>query len=70
MKASGNDFAPWADLPLDDVREQHRLLKKANEERGILNPRTKWEKHGRFSQEGRYRMWKEILLLNYFGIAA
>ena len=40
MEASGKDFSPWRDLPLDDVKEQHRLLKKADEERGDLNPPT------------------------------
>lgn len=69
MEDSGKKFSPWADLPLDDVRHQHRLLEKENKDRGILNPRSSWEEYGRFSQEGRFRMWKEILLLNYFGLA-
>lgn len=70
MKTSGKEFSPWMDLPANDIKEQHRLLEKANRDHGILNPRTKWAKFGRFSQEGCYRIWKEILLLNYFGIIA
>ncbi|MBG30667.1 MAG: hypothetical protein CMI31_11800 [Opitutae bacterium] len=67
---SGKTFMPWLDLPLNDTKEQHRLLERTNEDRGILNPRPSWEQFGRFSQEGRYRMWKEILLLKYFGVSA
>jgi hypothetical protein len=68
MKSAGKQFTPWLDSPADDVKEQHRLLEKENRDRGILNPRQSWEEYGRFSQEGCYRMWKEILLLNYFGV--
>jgi len=68
IETSGKEFSPWIDLPLEDVKEQHRLLEKANRDNGILNPRSNWEEYGRFSQEGCYRMWKEILLLHYFGM--
>ena len=70
LNASGKEFTPWQDLPLNDINEQHRLLERTNEDRGILNPRPNWEQYGRFSQEGRYRLWKEILLLKYFGVSA
>ena len=68
IKSTGKQCTPWLDSPSDDVKDQHRLLEKANRDRGILNPRQNWEEYGRFSQEGCYRMWKEILLLNYFGV--
>lgn len=70
MAASGKNFVQWEDSPMEDIGEQHRLLERENEKKGMLNPRIKWEKHGRFSQEGRYRLWKEIFLLNYLGIAS
>ena len=70
LAKSGKEFMPWLDLPLNDINEQHRLLERTNEDKGILNPRPNWEQFGRFSQDGRYRMWKEILLLKYFGVSA
>ena len=70
IKNSDKEFSQWQDEPANCTKEQHRLLEKINRERGILNPRAKWEQYGRFSQEGRYHLWREILLLNYFGIIA
>jgi hypothetical protein len=33
-------------------------------------PHAEREDHGKISHEGRYRVWKEVWLLNYFGVAA
>ena len=41
-----------------------------NTELGFLNPQGAREDHGKISNEGRYRVWKEIWMLNYLGRAA
>ncbi len=62
----------WArfDLnPLDEINQQQRMLERLNLEMGFLNPVSEQEEHGKLSYEGRYRVWVELLLLNYFGIS-
>lgn len=59
----------WDNDPLTDLREQYQLLQKTNTERGFLLPSNVRETHGRITSEGRYRIWKEIWLLSYFGIS-
>jgi len=61
---------PWASEPLDDLNAQQGELERINTELGFLLPRTDHEEHGRISHEGRYRVWKEMFTLNYFGRAA
>jgi hypothetical protein len=60
-------LVPWEEEPLDDLKDQKRILEQINTQRGILFPRHLHEELGRFTWEGRYRFWKEIWLLNYFG---
>ena len=39
-----------------------------NTDMGFLLPPYLREEHGKFTSNGRYRVWKEIWLLNYFGL--
>lgn len=68
--ASGGVPVPWVTEPLDDLNSQQSELERINTELGFLLPHTEHEEHGRISHEGRYRVWKEMFTLNYFGRAA
>ncbi len=69
MVKFGGAFNSWDDDPLDDINAQQRHLERINIELGFLFPRELHEKHGKITWEGRYRVWKELWLLNYLGIA-
>ena len=43
---------------------------RINTELGFLHPAGKREDLGKFTHEGRYRVWKEIWMLNYLGRSA
>ena len=45
-------------------------LRSLNTELGFLYPHAKRDDLGKFTQEGRYRVWKEIWMLNYLGRSA
>ncbi|MBD5780981.1 hypothetical protein IEN85_15885 [Pelagicoccus sp. NFK12] len=55
--------------PLDDLNQQQRELEQINLKQGFLFAPQYQEEHGRITWEGRYRVWKEVWLLNYFGIS-
>jgi hypothetical protein len=61
---------PWSTDPLMDLNAQQRELEKVNTELGFLLPHAEREDYGKMTYEGRYRVWKEIWLLNYFGRSA
>ncbi len=69
MEKYGGAFVPWDDDPLYDINNQQRHLERINIELGFLFPRELHEKHGKITWEGRYRVWKELWLLNFLGIA-
>ena len=56
--------------PVDDLNQQQGVLERKNIEEGFLFPPHLQEENGRITWEGRYRVWKEVWLLNYFGIAS
>jgi len=58
----------WEDEPLADLNEQQRHLENLNLQSGFLMPREEQEEHGKISGDGRYRIWKEVWVLNYLGI--
>jgi len=60
-------FVPWEDEPLADINNQQRMLERVNTELGFLSPIEFREEFGKISQQGRYRVWKEVWLLNYLG---
>lgn len=62
------NVAPWDDDdPMEELNRQQRTLEQINLQYGFLNLPEHQEEHGRITGEGRYRLWKEIWLLNYFG---
>ncbi len=54
--------------PLDDINQQQGVLERINIQAGFLFPPHLHEEMGRITWEGRYRVWKEVWLLNYFGV--
>jgi hypothetical protein len=67
---TGSTLVPWTTEPLDDVNAQQTELERLNTQLGFLLPTPEHEERGRISSEGRYRVWKEMLSLNYLGRAA
>ena len=55
--------------PFADLEEQRRKLEEVNIHHGFLHPQEYHEEYGRLTSEGRYRMWKEMWLMSYFGRA-
>lgn len=70
VAGAGAAPVPWTSEPLDDLNAQQSELERINTELGFLLPHAEHEEHGRISHEGRYRLWKEMLSLNYFGRSA
>ena len=70
VAAAGAVSEPWGGEPLNDLNAQQSELERINTELGFLLPHVEHEEHGRISHEGRYRVWKEMLTLDYFGRAA
>jgi hypothetical protein len=70
VSAAGQPLAPFAVEPLADLNNAQRELDRVNTELGFLNPQAEREDHGKISHEGRYRVWKEIWMLNYLGRSA
>ncbi|MDX2185676.1 MAG: hypothetical protein SFV32_01990 [Opitutaceae bacterium] len=58
---------PWETEPLVDVNAQQHELDQVNTQLGFLVPPEQREDFGKMSHEGRYRVWKEVWLLNYLG---
>lgn len=65
----GSPLVAWDTDPVSDLNEQQRQLERVNTELGFLMPRDLRDEFGKISQEGRFRVWKEVWLLNYLGIA-
>jgi hypothetical protein len=60
----------WNIDPLNDLNAQQLELEQVNTELGFLTPHHDREDFGKMTYEGRYRVWKEIWLLNYLGRSA
>jgi len=63
-------LAPFTLEPLADFNSVQHELDRLNTELGFLHPHAEREDLGKFTQEGRYRVWKEIWMLNYLGRSA
>lgn len=61
---------PFTTEPLVDFNAVQHELDQLNTELGFLHPRSEREDFGKFTHEGRYRVWKEIWMLNYLGRSA
>jgi hypothetical protein len=53
--------------PLVDLNSQQNELDQLNTELGFLHAQSDREELGKITHEGRYRVWKEIWMLNYLG---
>jgi hypothetical protein len=69
MEKSGETPRPWEINPIDDINQQQQQMEVINTELGYLLPHTEREEFGKITPEGRFRIWKEAWLLDYFGIA-
>lgn len=68
-RLKGQEVLCWSEEDaLDDINRQQSKLEQTNVQSGFLTPYNQQDEFGRLSKEGRYRIWKEIWLLNYFGI--
>ncbi len=70
LAKSGLSVAQFTSDPLTDMNAAQHELDRLNTELGFLHPHAEREDHGKFTQEGRYRVWKEIWTLNYLGRSA
>jgi hypothetical protein len=70
LKAAGAEVVPFAVDPLADLNESQHELDQLNTELGFLHPHGQREDLGKITHEGRYRVWKEIWMLNYLGRSA
>ena len=55
------------DDALEELNDQQRILERLNTETGFLVPRSRQEEEGKITDEGRYRLWKEMWMLAYLG---
>ena len=62
-------FVAWDEEVIDDVNQQQSTLERVNTDMGFLFPINLRDEYGKITWEGRYRVWKEIWMLNYFGKA-
>ncbi|ACB74240.1 hypothetical protein [Opitutus terrae] len=60
---------PWTVDPLTDVNASQQELDRVNTELGFLHHPPERDDLGKITHEGRYRVWKEIWMLNYLGRA-
>jgi hypothetical protein len=67
LTRAGETVVPWTDDPLTDLNAQQQELERVNTELGFLFPPAEREEHGKITQAGRYRVWKECWLINYLG---
>lgn len=70
LTAAGATPVPNPTEPLADLNTVQHELDQLNTELGFLYPHAEREDLGKFTQEGRYRVWKEIWMLNYLGRSA
>ena len=68
LKAAGESVVPWETDPLEDLNRQQQQMEHINTQLGFLVPNAEREEHGKITPEGRFRVWKEAWLLDYFGL--
>lgn len=67
LRACGAKAAAWALDPVMDLNNEQQELEQLNISLGFLVEPALREEFGNISREGRYRLWKEIWMLNYLG---
>ena len=70
LAAAGEVAVPFTVDPVTDLNATQGELDRLNIELGFLHSHQDRENLGKITQEGRYRVWKEIWTLNYLGRAA
>jgi hypothetical protein len=70
VAASGATVVPLTVEPLADFNAAQSELDRVNTKLGFLYPLGQREERGKITQEGRYRVWKEIWTLKYLGRSA
>jgi len=68
LKEAGETSVAWESDPMDDLNRQQRQMEQINTQMGFLVPNAEREEHGKITPEGRFRIWKEAWLLDYFGL--
>lgn len=69
LARAGVTLAPFTADPLADLNDSQQELDRVNTELGFLHRPPQREDLGKITHEGRYRVWKEIWMLNYLGRA-
>jgi len=67
--AAAGTLVPWGVEPVEDLNQQQFELERLNTELGFLLPYEQREEFGKMTHEGRFRVWREVWMLNYFGLA-
>ncbi len=70
LRAAREELVPFVVEPLQELNSVQSELDQLNTELGFLHPQHEREDFGKITHEGRYRVWKEIWMLNYLGRAA
>jgi hypothetical protein len=69
LTKAGAAVEPMLADPLTDLNTTQHELDRVNTELGFLHHLPEREDLGKITHEGRYRVWKEIWMLNYLGRA-
>ena len=67
LNAAGETPVAWDSDPLADLNRQQQQMEQINTQLGFLVPNADREEYGKITPEGRFRVWKEAWLLDYFG---
>ncbi|MFM1850623.1 MAG: hypothetical protein RIS54_307 [Verrucomicrobiota bacterium] len=70
QRLASDTTVAFENSPLADLNSQQHELDQLNTQMGFLNPHAEREEFGKITQAGRYRVWKEIWMLNYLGRSA
>jgi hypothetical protein len=70
LAAMGSPAMAFGSEPVADLNATQHELDRLNTELGFLHPHNERGDFGKLTQEGRYRDWKEIWMLNYLGRSA
>jgi hypothetical protein len=67
LTATGEIAEPWTEDPEEDLNHQQFELERLNVELGFLLPQDQRDEYGKMTFEGRFRVWREVWMLDYFG---
>ena len=67
LAANNEHLEPQLTNPVDDLNAHQNTLDRLNTELGFLTPPRERKEHGLVTGAGRYRVWKELWMLNYLG---